>query len=235
WLCLRRGQERDVRAHDTPALAHTHPGLALSPAAAGLHPLEFRVGGGEVSTKGGDHGMHDGAGHVGPGTREPRGVDRREAVAVVRERVADGARIVPEARVEHVHVVGVECPLVALEGRAHLGHHLGQIDLHVTHLSVSGGAQGTMRAAATPSRSRAAATRKSVVSFQGATTSCTPTGSGPGPATGTDRTGRPMKDRGCVYRPSIGRAGTSTPPTAMVSWPIRDAGNGVVGARSTST
>src|SRR5215813_5812774 len=194
--CLRRGQEGDVRAHHPPPLGHADPGLALPPAPAGLRALELRVRGGQVAAEGGDHGAHEGASHVGPGAREPRGVDRLESVAVVSERVTDGAGVIPEARVEHVHVIGVERLLVALEGRAHLGHYLGQVDLHVTHLSVGG--EGTMRAATTPSRSRRAATRKSVASRQGAATSCTPTGSGPGPATGTDMTGRPTKDRGWV-------------------------------------
>jgi len=56
--------------------------------------------------------------------------------------------------------------------------------------------QPAMRAAATPSRSSAAAMRKSAASFHGAATNWTPRGSGLAPATGTEITGRPTKDSG---------------------------------------
>ena len=58
--------------------------------------------------------------------------------------------------------------------------------------------------------------------------SCTPSGSGPAPASpamGTETTGRPMSDQGWVNTPRCPRVTTSTPSTIVVCGaPIGGAG-----------
>src|SRR5882724_3037029 len=63
-------------------------------------------------------------------------MDGLEAIGIVGKRVADHAGIVPEQPVEHVDIVGADRFLIALEGGRHLGHHVGDIDLHGSHLFV---------------------------------------------------------------------------------------------------
>src|SRR5713101_8643421 len=58
--------------------------------------------------------------------------------------------------------------------------------------------------------------------MNGAATSWTPSGSGPGSAIGAEMTGSPMKDNGWVNTPRCARIGTSTPATVVVGGaPIR--------------
>ena len=58
------------------------------------------------------------------------GMDGLEAIRVVHQRVPDHERVIPEARVEHVDVVGVERALVALEFGPDLSHDFGNVGLH---------------------------------------------------------------------------------------------------------
>ena len=143
------------------------------------------------------------------------------AVEVLGDAVADGALVLAEQGVERRHVVGDQRLLVALEGLAHLGHHLGQVDRPWLLLPI--------RPAAAPATallfSSACAMRSATSSRQGAAMICTPIGSGAS-GTGTATTGRPMNEMGCVKMPMLGRSGTSAPSSIMVCWPMRGAGNG---------
>src|SRR5262249_16499009 len=87
---------------------------------------------------------------------------------------------------------------------------------------------GAVGDATTPSASRRAAVRNRCASMNGAPMSWTPSGNGPAPASpviGTERTGRPTNDQGCVKTPRCPRVTTSTSSTIVVRGaPIGGAG-----------
>src|SRR4029453_4128317 len=79
----------DVRGHDPPAeVREAHPGLALTADQVAASHLELEVHGGEIATEREDlqaNALFLEAGSGGP--RDPVGVDRAEAVAVLVQRV----------------------------------------------------------------------------------------------------------------------------------------------------
>src|SRR5437660_6392732 len=116
--------------------------------------------------------------------------DLRMAIKILGDAVADGARIIPEHRIECRNVVADQRFLVALERRLHLGDDLGQIDLHRCHCFGRG-------AAAIPALSSAHAMASATSSRQGAAMICTPIGNGSS-GTGTATAGSPMNEIGWV-------------------------------------
>src|SRR4051794_9119920 len=226
-----RIDDADVRGNDLPTLREAHPGLHLAAHFLARHDVAMKKRGGDriVAAVGGYHRTGARAHEV---DRRAPGTKRRHflvAVKVLGDAVADGALVLAEQGVERIDVVAHQRLLVALEGLAHLGNDLGQVDVHgFPPYSAGCGAATALLS------SSACAIRSAMSSRHGAAMICTPIGSGAS-GTGTATTGSPMNEVGWVKMPMLGRNGTSAPLSVMVCWPMRGAGNGVAGATMAST